>query len=283
MRSLGLFSALLLTFAYTSFNASSLSSGEGVLDLINTLRTADCNHALSSTQRLHANERLDAVAKRVMEGDDIDDALRTAEIHVTRSTVIQIRGSTDDESMRRILTKRYCDSITSADLTATGVALREKSIVIVLAKPVDLPKTSDATAIGRQVLKLVNEARAAPRQCGNRNFVAVPPLSLNAKLNDAATTQAHDMAANGRISHRGTDGSKPSDRVKRTGYAWLAVGENVAAGQTTAKEVVAEWLSSPAHCANIMSTDFTQMGIAYVTSPKQKVGIYWAQVFGRPR
>src|SRR4030095_11373438 len=81
MRSLGLFPALLLTFAYTSLIASPLSSREGVLDLINTLRTADCNHALSSTQRLHANERLDVIARRVMEGDNIDDALRTAEIH----------------------------------------------------------------------------------------------------------------------------------------------------------------------------------------------------------
>jgi uncharacterized protein YkwD len=283
MRSLGLFPALLLTFAYTSLIASPLSSREGVLDLINTLRTADCNHALSSTQRLHANERLDVIARRVMEGDNIDDALRTAEIHVTRSTVIQIRGSTDEESTRRVLTKRYCDSITSADFIAAGIARNEGSIVIVLVKPVVLPKTSDATAIGRQVLQLVNEARAAPRQCGNRNFVAVPPLSLNTKLNDAATVQARDMAAQGRISHRGTDGSKPSDRVKRSGYVWLAVGENVAAGQTTAEEVVAEWLSSPPHCANIMSTDFTQMGIAYATSPKQEVAIYWAQVFGRPR
>jgi uncharacterized protein YkwD len=71
--------------------------------------------------------------------------------------------------------------------------------------------------------------------------------------------------------------------VTRAGYAWKFVGENVAAGQLTAQEVVAGWLASPAHCDNIMDADFTQMAVAYAINTKQEIGIYWAQVFGRPQ
>ena len=87
----------------------------------------------------------------------------------------------------------------------------------------------------------------------------------------------------GHLSHRGSDDTTPADRVARAGYAWKAVGENVAAGPDTAKKVVDGWLSSPAHCENVMDPDFSEMGIAYFTNPKRKVGIYWAQVFARPR
>jgi uncharacterized protein YkwD len=57
----------------------------------------------------------------------------------------------------------------------------------------------------------------------------------------------------------------------------------VAGGQVTAKEVVAGWLSSPHHCANMMNASFTQMAVAYAINPQQEIGIYWAQEFGRPR
>jgi uncharacterized protein YkwD len=44
--------------------------------------------------------------------------------------------------------------------------------------------------------------------------------------------------------------------------------------------VIAEWLDSPRHCANIMSADFTEMGVAVAASSD---GVYWAQAFGAPR
>ena len=63
----------------------------------------------------------------------------------------------------------------------------------------------------------------------------------------------------------------------------MNVAENIAAGQQTAAEVVAGWLASPGHCANIMGPNFVHMGVSYVVNPKSRIGIYWAQVFGRPR
>ena len=66
-------------------------------------------------------------------------------------------------------------------------------------------------------------------------------------------------------------------RAERAGYDWREIGENVATGQATAEQVVAEWLGSPHHCANIMGAEFTEMGVAFAASPS---GVYWAQVFG---
>ena len=58
------------------------------------------------------------------------------------------------------------------------------------------------------------------------------------------------------------------------------VGENVATGQSTSEQVVAEWLDSPRHCANIMDGDFTEMGVAVASNAG---GVFWAQVFGAPQ
>ena len=85
------------------------------------------------------------------------------------------------------------------------------------------------------------------------------------------------------LSHAGQDGSAPGDRAERAGYEWRTVGENIAAGQQTAEQVVAEWLESPRHCANLMDPDFTEMGVGYAFGPKSPKGVYWAQVFGAPR
>ena len=102
-------------------------------------------------------------------------------------------------------------------------------------------------------------------------------------LTQAALAQAQDMSAHEHFEHEGTDGSTPAQRVSRTGYQWLNVGENIAAGAATADEVVTGWLDSPGHCKNIMTAAYTEMGIAYAADPKTKAGIYWSQVFGRPR
>jgi uncharacterized protein YkwD len=114
------------------------------------------------------------------------------------------------------------------------------------------------------------------------SFQAAPPLVLSDTLQRAASGHARDMAARQKMSHSGGDGSTPPERATRAGYRWRFVGENVAAGQPTPEAVVAEWVKSPQHCANIMDADYTEMGVAFVTAQQGKAGIYWAQVFGTP-
>ncbi|HKX57868.1 MAG TPA: CAP domain-containing protein [Steroidobacteraceae bacterium] len=125
----------------------------------------------------------------------------------------------------------------------------------------------------------MNEARRQKRRCGFKRFEPSPPLAASATLQRAAKIQAEDMARRGVMEHAGGDGSTPAERATRAGYAWRTVGENVAAGQSTPEQVVEEWLGSPRHCANIMSPDYTEMGVAVASSA---AGVYWAQVFGAP-
>ena len=48
-------------------------------------------------------------------------------------------------------------------------------------------------------------------------------------------------------------------------------------------EVTEGWLTSPAHCENIMDARFTEIGIAYAASLNTAAGMYWTQVFAAPR
>lgn len=275
-------SASMVTICTMMFSTP-LSARENTLDLINALRTRDCTQPLSSTQTLHASAGLDVAAKELMAGRKIDDALKRTDFRVTRSAVIHISGDIDDASLEQVLGNSHCGPITDPGLTAIGIARDTNGITIVLAAPFSPPATEDASKISREVLQLVNQARARPRRCGAQRFAAVPPLVLSEKLSAAAATQANDMAEVGFLSHQGSDESNPADRVARAGYPWQTVGENVAAGPETANDVVEGWLSSPGHCVNIMSADFTETGIAYASNPKQEMGIYWTQVFARPK
>ena len=142
-------------------------------------------------------------------------------------------------------------------------------------------RTSGATERER-VVDLVNAARSKPRRCGTEKFAAAPPLEESRQLDDAAAGHARDMARGKYFEHRGRDGSQPKDRVLRAGYQSRLTGENIALGPESAEEVVAGWLASPGHCANIMEPRFRDIGVA-VASGTQRGQIYWVQNFGAPR
>lgn len=131
------------------------------------------------------------------------------------------------------------------------------------------------------MVTLVNDARAVARTCGTTNYEAAPALTVNPPLILSARGHSQDMATNGHFSHTGLDGSLPWDRMRAVGYNWRAAGENIAAGQPTAKAVVTAWLNSPGHCSNIMSDGFTETGVGYAYSATSPYGHYWTQNLGR--
>ena len=135
----------------------------------------------------------------------------------------------------------------------------------------------------RALLNRVNEARSQPRQCGDQDFDAAEPLSWSCKLEDAARAHSEDMAELEFFSHTGPEGVQTGERVDDRSYSWSAVGENIAAGQSSVDQVVDGWLSSPGHCANIMSAEFTEMGAARIEAPGSQYSPFWTQVFARPR
>jgi len=106
-----------------------------------------------------------------------------------------------------------------------------------------------------QVIALTNQERAA---------YGLPPLAANAALNTAAVRHSQDMATNDFFSHTGSDGSSPGQRITQAGYVWYTYGENIAAGYTSPSSVVAAWMGSAGHRANILNHCFQDMGVGYV-------------------
>lgn len=113
-----------------------------------------------------------------------------------------------------------------------------------------------------------------------RKEKGLKPLRLNAELTKAAKAHSRDLAKWDRISHYGSDGSNPWDRVKRTGYKARLAAENVGTGQISFKEVMRGWKNSPGHNKNLLLPDAEHMGIALVHDPKTEFKSFWTLVVG---
>lgn len=135
----------------------------------------------------------------------------------------------------------------------------------------------------QDLLTRINQARTTGRMCGSTFYKAAGMMSWNGKLTDAAAGHAGDMAANNYFSHASLDGRTFSQRITATGYLWSAVGENIAAGQKTAEQVMTAWLESPGHCENIMNGNYTEVGVACLSNEASLYKVYWAMELGRPR
>lgn len=108
------------------------------------------------------------------------------------------------------------------------------------------------------------------------------PLKLNAELTEAAKGHSRDLSKWDRISHYGSDGSNPWDRVKRTGYKARLAAENVGTGQIDFDEVMRGWKASPGHNKNLLLKDATEMGLALVHDPKTEFKSFWTLVLAAP-
>lgn len=134
-------------------------------------------------------------------------------------------------------------------------------------------------------LAAVNQRRAAGATCGSRgHFAAAAPLRWSPQLAMASAAHSTDMATLNYFSHTSGDGRSMSDRVNATGYLWASLGENIAAGYSGIDSVVEGWMRSDGHCANIMSPDFDEMGLACVLGATgSRYGQYWTQNLARKR
>lgn len=249
---------------------------------INHVRSAECGAAPRSRFPLRESRELDRVARLLADGQSLGRAQLVAGYRAARSLWIEIGGSTDVPSLERIMSRRFCAQLTQPALRNIGIYQQGDALWVVLAQPLRTPPVQDAVAVGRSVLALTNAARAQGRDCGGRYFPPAPPLTGSPALGRAARAHAQDMAAHGFFGHGGSDGSSPGQRVTRAGYRWSLVGENIASGIGTARQVVAGWLSSPHHCANIMTAGFRQMGVAFAVNPASGAVIYWTEDFGAP-
>ena len=187
-------------------------------------------------------------------------------------------GFTEETFVNLILNdNRSCRQLMSSNYQDLGIARTNNFWVQLLAAP-KIPHYWNTDSINHWLLiELVNQNRSQGARCGSEYFPPAGPVSWNDELTAAAQIHSNDMNANTFFSHTGSDNSSLADRVTSIGYKYSTIGENIAMGETQTEELVIEgWMNSPAHCRNIMQGRFTEMGVA-------RSGIYWTQVFGRPR
>ncbi|MFF3916050.1 CAP domain-containing protein [Streptomyces sp. NPDC001852] len=150
--------------------------------------------------------------------------------------------------------------------SAPSVPSTPKPTATASSSPKPTATASGATA---RVVQLVNAERAK---------VGCHPLTVNAELTRAAQAHSADMAAHRNMSHTGSDGSSPGDRITAAGYTWSAYGENIAYGYATPEQVMDGWMNSPGHRANILNCSYKEIGVGLA-----QPGSYWTQDFGAAR
>ncbi len=87
-------------------------------------------------------------------------------------------------------------------------------------------------------------------------------LAHNTKLDMSAQLKVNDLFTFQYFEHTSPKGTTTVDLAKAVGYTYRAIGENLAGGFSTSKEVVDAWMKSPGHRANILSDNYTEIGVA---------------------
>ncbi len=133
--------------------------------------------------------------------------------------------------------------------------------------PVAAPAIAPVSDVQNAVVDSVNQHREAAGRA---------PLAIDGRLSAAAQSHTEDLARRQTMSHAGTGGTDGGQRTRNAGYRWSTWGENVAAGQTTAADVMSVWMASPGHRANILYGSVNHIGVA-ATKGADGV-VYWTMV-----
>ena len=135
---------------------------------------------------------------------------------------------------------------------------------------------SPTNPLEQQVVDLTNQLRHQ-HNC--------PALRISPQLTTAARGHSQDMADNNYFSHDDLAGHTAQWRAQQAGYRGLAGWENIAAGYSTAREVVSAWYNetppNDGHRRNILDCSLTDIGVGYGYNGGSAYGSYWTQDFGR--
>ncbi|WP_025619679.1 CAP domain-containing protein, partial [Salinispora cortesiana] len=161
-------------------------------------------------------------------------------------------------------------SPTASRSTATSRPAPSRTTTPPTSNTTTTPANGDVSEDAAEVVRLANVEREA---------AGCAALSIDDKLMTAAQRHSQDQADNKKMSHDGSNGSSPGDRLDDVGYQWRTYGENVAWNQQSPAAVMKAWMNSPGHKANILNCSFTEIGVGIASSN----GPYWTQVFAAPR
>jgi uncharacterized protein YkwD len=121
-----------------------------------------------------------------------------------------------------------------------------------------VPTEGGASTKGTELLQI--EQNVVTQTNAHRARFGLPPLQIDVQLMESARRHAAWMASRRTLQHGG-----------------YAVAENIAMGQSSSREAVQDWMTSPGHRANILNSVHGRIGVgAYRGLDGQ---IYWCQQF----
>lgn len=137
--------------------------------------------------------------------------------------------------------------------------------------PAQTPTESTNTAVSSYEQKVVELVNVERQKAG------LPALKLDTAISNVARIKSKDMADNNYFAHQSPTYGSAGDMLSKYGIKWSAWGENIASGQKTPEDVVNAWMNSSGHRANILSSNYSRIGVGYVTNSNGTS--YWTQMF----
>ena len=176
-------------------------------------------------------------------------------------------GSTSNTVNKETATTKAPTNTTATDnkTTTTANTANAQDTTANQQKTEATQTSSSVSAFEKEVVELTNAERAKQ---------GLPALTLDTELSTVARAKSEDMSKNNYFDHTSPTYGSPFDMMKQFGVSYKAAGENIAKGQTTPEQVVKAWMNSEGHRANILSSNFTHIGVGYVAD-----GNYWTQQF----
>ncbi len=171
-----------------------------------------------------------------------------------------------EKTEKQLEAKKAAEEQAAAQKAAEEQAAAEQAAQEQAAVQAAQASTFDASASKAQILSGVNQQRGANGLGG---------LSEDGALDSIADTRAKELVQS--FSHTRPQGGDASSDVFATGAT--AFGENIAAGQSDGNDAMNSWMNSSGHRANILSSDFTKIGIGVYYDPNSTWKTYYVQVF----
>ena len=131
---------------------------------------------------------------------------------------------------------------------------------------INIPSVDDKVLeFEKEVIRLVNAQRAK---------AGLGALKHNWQLSRVARFKSEDMSDRKYFSHTSPTYGSPFEMIKNFGISYKTVGENIAKGYADPNSVVDRWMNSSGHRANILNSEFKEIGVGYCPDGK-----YWTQMF----
>ena len=228
-------------------------------------------------------EIADTVSDTVDDKAKVFEAVTTTTAKTTKATTTSVAAAatsvTTTAATTTSTTTTTSASVTTATTTTTAAPVPvTKATTTTTSPPVTTTTTTAAPTpsadLAEQVFVLVNQIRAE---------YGLPAFKALESLTGAAQKRATEIS--GYYSHTRPDGTSSYTVIKEYGLNYRSTGENIAAGQMTAQQVVNDWMGSTmGHREAILSSSYQYMGVGYVAlgSDPQGFKYYWTQEFFTP-